>query len=248
MKKVALLSDYGNSSFELIHLKSSLLSVSDRFENVDLTHEVRPFDIMEAYFFINMLWTKFDEGTCFALLVGTSISRNKGYILAKCQERYFMAPDNGLLPMFLPLKETDYKIVEEGMDLAQVLSNISGDNQWFNQLNDPLEMIQRIAESPQYDDKLIKGAIIHVDRFGNLYTNISEALFKSQVDKGAYSIRIKRDEQIRKVSERISDVQDGDILAFFDSTRTHLVIGVNKGNASRLLGLDRGKYIFIEKE
>lgn len=247
MKKVVLLTDYGNSSFELIHLKSSLLGVSDRFENVDLTHEVRPFDIMEAYFFINMLWTKYDEGTCFALLVGTSISRNKGYILAKCQERYFLAPDNGLLPMFLPINETEYKILDEGIALPQVLDKLSENTQWFKLLNDPLEMIQRIAESPQYDDKLIKGAIIHVDRFGNLYTNISEALFKSQVENGAYSIRIKRDEQIQTVSQRISDVQDGDILAFFDSTRTHLIIGVNKGNASRLLGLDKGKYIFIEK-
>jgi len=247
LKKVALLSDYGSSSFELIHLKSSILSADLDVDLIDLTHEVRPFDIMEAYFFINMLWTTYGSGTCFALLVGTSISRNKGYIMAQCNDRFFIAPDNGLLPMFLPYEKTDYRVVDESIGFKELLENHTTNESWFNTLNKPLEMVQRIAESPQYDDRLIKGAIIHVDRFGNLYTNISEHLFKDQIQNESYTIRIKRDEQIHQISQRISDVQDGDTLAYFDSTKSHLVIGVNKGNASRLLGLGKGKYIFIEK-
>lgn len=247
MNKVVLLTDLGTASFELAHLKASMYGASKDFELIDVTNEVRAFDIVEAYFFINNLWQKYPEDSLFVLSVGVSEGKHNGYLMAQNSNRLFIAPDNGLLTMFLEEHYTQFWEVPETLSLQEAVTHILQKKDWSSVWESASSLVVRIAEQAQYDDKLIKGAIIHADRFGNLYTNISKLFFEEQVIGSRYLIRVKRDEKLEKVTDQIADVAEGDLMAYFDITGSHLVIGIKKGNASRLLGLSKGKYIFIEK-
>lgn len=247
MYKVAFLTDFGDSSFELAHLKAGIMLLDEEIQLIDVTHQIRPFDISEAYFFMNNLWQPYPNKTIFALSVGNSIGKKNAFLVAKLDGKVFVAPDNGLLPMFLPKDSVSYFFSTENASLKDVLIQLIADKLDMKRWEEASNPIERIPEKAQFNDQLVKGAIVHIDRYGNLYTNISKKIFDQELAQRNYSIRVKRDERIEKVSQSISEVQDGDLMAYFDITEMHLIVGVNKGNASRLLGLEKGKYIFIEK-
>ncbi len=247
MNKVVIISDLGTSSFELAHLKASLVSGGNQWGLHEVTHEIQPHDLMETYFYMRDLWKKYPEGSLFVIAVGVSEGKHDGYIIARTEHRSLVAPDNGILPMLLAEETKEFYQCPEKNTLEEVVSQLCVHPEVWKEWRPYAHPVIRISEKPMYDDKVIKAAIVHVDRFGNLYVNVSQQLFEQHVADAPYFIRIKRDEQISKVVAQVNDVPDGELVAFFDNTGSFLVIGINKGNAHRLLGLEKGKYIFIEK-
>ena len=89
----------------------------------------------------------------------------------------------------------------------------------------------------------IKGAVIHIDAYGNVVTNITRIHFNELVKAHTFKITFGRSmHDITAMSTTYSDVPAGERVAFFGATG-FLEIAVNKGvdgtggGASRLFGL-----------
>jgi S-adenosylmethionine hydrolase len=99
--------------------------------------------------------------------------------------------------------------------------------------------------APEVTPNAIIGEVIHVDRFGNLITNIDHKLF----DKFSQSAGIEvlaGSHRINRVVATYADAAGGEPCALFGST-DHLEIAVNAASAAERLSLTRGAKVTIRK-
>jgi S-adenosylmethionine hydrolase len=91
---------------------------------------------------------------------------------------------------------------------------------------------------------MIEGQIIHVDRFGNLVTNIAASDLQSW---GSSEVRIRLGGRILQgMSTTYSDTDEGGTLALIGSSRL-LEIAVNAGSATEVLGVKRGEAVTVTR-
>jgi len=95
------------------------------------------------------------------------------------------------------------------------------------------KMIDRQVKATK---KQITGTIIRVDGMGNLITNISKRVFDILSQGKSYTIAFGG-EKFRKVHTLYNQAEQGECFIIFNSVGL-LEIGINKGNASELLGLE----------
>ena len=110
------------------------------------------------------------------------------------------------------------------------------------------QMTELYARQLKVTKREIAGHVVTVDHYGNLITNINKTEFEKILEiNGAgvrYAIRFGR-EQFQNLHGYFSDVESGDCYVMFNSSG-QLQIGINKGNASELLGLSIDSPVLIE--
>jgi len=77
--------------------------------------------------------------------------------------------------------------------------------------------------------------VVHIDHYGNLITDISKDSVDAIGHGRHYTIHFNR-EVVDRISTRYSQPSDGECVALFNR-QGFLSIGINKGNASELLGM-----------
>jgi S-adenosyl-L-methionine hydrolase (adenosine-forming) len=88
------------------------------------------------------------------------------------------------------------------------------------------------------DGAVVHGAVVHVDRFGNLITNIA----RDMVLDGAF-VTVGR--HICTLRRTYSDAEPGELLAVVGSRRL-VEVAVRNGSAAALLGAQRGAAVTVD--
>jgi S-adenosylmethionine hydrolase len=105
--------------------------------------------------------------------------------------------------------------------------------------------LQKGTLQPTIDNNIIKGHVSYIDSFGNVISNISKDLF-NQTQKGReFVLHFKRNETIDHMSWHYNEVSEGEKLCLFGISN-YLEIAINKGNASKLLGLHPDETIMVK--
>jgi S-adenosyl-L-methionine hydrolase (adenosine-forming) len=97
------------------------------------------------------------------------------------------------------------------------------------------DLFQRVDRKFRATKKQISGNVIRVDHYGNLITNIEKEVYKILRKDRKFIIQFGR-ENTNKINFNYNEVDDGDCFVVFNDLGL-LEIGINKGNASHLLGL-----------
>jgi S-adenosylmethionine hydrolase len=104
-------------------------------------------------------------------------------------------------------------------------------------LGKPMPMFKKMIDRQvKATKKQITGTIIRVDGMGNLITNISKRVFDILSQGKSYTI-VFGGEKFRKIHTQYSQAEQGECFIVFNSVGL-LEIGIYKGNASELLGLE----------
>ncbi|HML85975.1 MAG TPA: SAM-dependent chlorinase/fluorinase, partial [Bacteroidales bacterium] len=112
-----------------------------------------------------------------------------------------------------------------------------------DQLN---KLYEKVPFQPATTENAIIGKAIYIDRYENIFTNISSALFKSVGKNRKFTIEFSASRyKLDSICSAYSDAHDGDILALFSTTGL-LEIAINHGNAASLLGLQVDDTIRIQ--
>ncbi len=268
---VTLTTDLGLKDHYVASLKGQLLSKNSNIHIVDVSHNVEPFNIAQASYYINNVVKDFPEGTvhfigvdCIPVININSPKLNFYPIIMKLKGHYFVGLDNGffsLLPNFHEAEEivqihdfsttfalrypTKYIYVPAILDILE--------GKALSSLGDRLETVRRaFVTQATTDTNLIKGSVIHVDHYGNVVVNISEGLFK-KIGKGeAFTIYFRQSKYfIERIVDNYNEVPIGEKLALFN-TNGNLEIAINKGvkgsggGASTLLGLKTNDIVRVE--
>ena len=245
MPIVTLTTDFGTQDFYAGALKGALLSRCPAVQLVDVSHDIKPFDIVQGAFVLRNVWPEFPEGSIH--LVGVHCVYDQGYrfVAARHAGHYFIAPDNGLLTLLfehlepddlrsLPADSAEHFAVKKVF--AEAVLHLA-EGHPFEELGEhPAPLLQRISIQPVITPTRIRGTVIHIDNFDNVVVNIRQEVFEKARNNRPFSLFFKRNDPITQLSGNYCDVAVGEQLCLFNMAG-FLEIAVNLGRAATLLGL-----------
>lgn len=245
MTIVTLTTDFGSQDYYAGALKGAILRQCPAVQLVDISHAIKPFDIVQAAFVVQNVYPEFPPGTIHLAGVNCAYDPDFRFLAARKDGHFFLAPDNGLLTLlFEQLPESDirelpalagrhFPVKESFADAVSHL--VSGKP--FETLGVPAgPILQRISLQPVITPGRIRGTIIQVDNFENVIINIRRDVFEKNANGRAFSLFFKRNDPITRLCQNYCDAPLGEPLCLFNSAG-FLEIAVNMGKAATLLGL-----------
>jgi S-adenosyl-L-methionine hydrolase (adenosine-forming) len=185
---IALFTDFGTRDAYVAQLKGAILSIHPTAHLVDLTHEVSAFDVRAAAYLLDVSARYFPARTIFVAVVDPGVGTVRRPVLLVTQaEKYYVGPDNGLFTWVIEREglQAAYMLTQSAYFLPQVSATFHG-RDLFGPVAahlargvEPARFGPRLAElvrlpyaRPQRMGETIVGEVIHVDRYGNIATNI----------------------------------------------------------------------------
>lgn len=259
MKKsiITLLSDFGDKDGFAGILKGVILTINPAAEIVDLSHNVRPHNVLEGSLVLRTCYHHFPPGTIHVAVVDPGVGGERRAIAVQTQKYFFIGPDNGLLSFALE-NERVKKVVEltNKNYFLKVVSNTFHGRDVFAPVAAHLSLKKtlhlfgkEIREykkftllTPRLHTHGVTGRVIYVDYFGNLVTNISGGMALKLAHKKLV-IKIAN-HTIDKIYKSYSESGPGQLVAVVGSNDC-LEIAVNQGNASEVLKVKEGTGVEI---
>lgn len=245
MAIITLTTDFGTGDFYVGALKGALLRQQPGLQVVDVSHDIKPFDIVQGAFVVQNVWREYPEGSIHLIGVHCVYDQGFRFVAARHAGHYFVAPDNGLLALLfgqlppgdlrgLPAPANEHFAVKRVF--AEAVAHLAA-GQPFETLGEhAAPLLQRISLQPVITPDRIRGTIIHVDNFDNAVVNIQRDLFEKTANGRSFSLFFKRNDPLTVISGNYCDVELGEPLCLFNSAG-FLEIAINMGRAATLLGL-----------
>ncbi len=252
---VTLTTDLGWKDYYLGSIKGSILSIDSSVNVVDVSHDIKTYDIVEAAFVLKNVYPNFPKGTIHLINVNSFQNRKPYFLVVKANDQYFIGPDNGLFTLvFEDLPSTIYQVaIEIGgtFPLNSIIAKIVGHllhEKPLIEIGEPLsEIEQRIALQPVISKSQIRGTVIHIDNYENVILNINKSLFDRVRDGRSFALYFKRFDPICVICDHYADVSVGETLCLFNSAG-YLEIAINMGKAASMHSLNLDETIQIDFE
>lgn len=257
----ALLTDFGTRDHYVAAMKGVLLSSCPDARIVDISHEVGPQSILEGAYILACAYPYMPDGTIHIAVVDPGVGGARRGLVVSAGGKHFVAPDNGILGWVLACERgwRAYSIESPDFMSPQVSSTFHGRDVFA-----PAAVQIALGRSPSeagpeirdlvvpgnlfahVEGECIRGVVVHVDRFGNLITNVSEHLLRGWLGDhspenavvevgGIYVSGIRR---------YYSEVPSGELIVLVGSSG-QLEVAVNAGSASELLGVSVGASVTV---
>lgn len=251
---IALLTDFGTRDYFVGAMKGVILSINPKASVVDITHEIEPQNIAAASFTLRACYKNFPKKTVFIAVVDPGVGSDRKAILVETGDYYFIAPDNGLLS-FVFSEEGNYRVFElrnekffaekvsatfHGRDVfAPVAAHLSKGiqpNEFGRQTTDYFHFNK--TKPRTISPGKIEAEIIHIDRFGNLITNLAKENLPE-----TFVLEIN-DKKIEKRQNYFAEAETGELIMIFGSAG-FLEIVAFQDSAKRLLNAEIGQHIIV---
>ena len=248
------MSDFGTSDHYVAAVKAAIVSSAPQQVITDISHDIRPYDISHAANVLRHVYKDFPEKTIHLVAVDAMREKSKA-IAIELDGHFFVGFDSGLFSLISANRPTEVYVLENGKStfpakdvLAKTVLELANGKS-LNQVGSKIDAISELySRQLKVTKREIAGNVIAVDHYGNLITNISQKEFNTIIEiNGAgvdYTIRFGR-EAFSGLHQYFTDVESGDCFILFNSSGD-LQIGINKGNASELLGLGVDAPVNIE--
>ena len=257
MAIITLISDFGTADGYVGEMKGEILCRCADATIVDVSHEIAPGDVADAAWVLDRVWDRFPETTIHVGVVDPGVGGPRRPIAFEAGGRWYVGPDNGLPARVLDrLEPTQAWLLSgdfsagipsqtfHGRDIfAPVAARLatSGDLEGLAE-RIPADGFTEIEISrPQRIGDAVKGKVVHVDRFGNLITDVPAQCMSPSalIEVGGAVISGMRSSYV--------SVETGELLALVGSGGT-LEVAERDGSASERLGVHRGARVCIRPE
>ncbi len=253
MAIVTLLTDSGNDDHYVAGIKARILSVNPGVKIFDISHSISSCDIAHGAFVLRSVFREFPRRTTHLIGVNATGNRGDGYVGIQLEDHFFVGCDNGFFGLISnkpfqgivelnTVNPVNTSFPERDILAAAAARLASG--QALSDLGVAKAEVKRLTDrSARTTRKQIAGHVIRVDHFGNLITNIEREAFETLSAGKGYTLQVGG-EKFRKIHTHYNQVEPGDCFAIFNSLGV-LEIGVFKGHASELLGLQYDSPVII---
>ena len=264
MSIITLTTDFGLKDYFVGALKGKIVSEIKEAIIIDISHNINPFNTLEASYCIEAAYSNFPKGTIHIIGIDSERINETQHIAMQWDDHFFICADNGILNALLQ-KKVAQKMV--AINIHDRLQNNASDLDVFvavachiargGLLNvigkeiAELKSVNSITTIVSDDLSTLKGQIIYIDSFGNCVTNISQKQFVEVARNRKFEIQVKN-KKINRIHKNYADFPsienkqlidfEGDLLAIFNENG-YLEIAIYKSNpktvgaASTLLGL-----------
>ncbi len=260
MGLIGLITDFGDCDEYAGVMKAVILGLDPRAVIVDVTHAIEPQDIRQAAFVLRSAYRFFPPGSLLVVVVDPGVGTDRAILCVESDGRRFLAPDNGVLSFVIePSLSPRCRVIDpaavargpvsatfHGRDLfAPAAGRLSrGEAPFALGPEIPAQRLRHLEglQAERTPDGGLLGRIVHVDRFGNLITNIEgDALEGARGGMRIYAGGIR----IEGLCRTYADAAPGSLLALVGS-RGMLEIAVCGDHAAARTGIGRGETVRVE--
>lgn len=212
MAIVTLLTDFGRSDYYVAAVKGVLLGAAVAAGHeppilVDLSHEVAAGDVEGAAFLLAAAAPAFPAGTVHLAVVDPGVGSSRRILAVAARGQLLVAPDNGLLTPWLdgaraiavdrpdlyrPAPGHTFHGRDRFAPIAAALAAGEPLDALGPAIGDPVRLA---ARPPRRETGRLVGRVAHVDRFGNLITDLPAAwapVDDFRVRLGAREVAVRR--------------------------------------------------------
>jgi S-adenosyl-L-methionine hydrolase (adenosine-forming) len=246
---VTLLTDFGLSDPFVGVMKGVILGRYPQAKIVDLCHGIIAQDIAHGAFWLERSYGWFPTGTVHVAVVDPGVGSSRAPIAARAHGHFFIGPDNGILGGVIAADASaEVREIEiarfrvpppsatfQGRDVfAPIAADIAAWTLAFRDVGPTLTNVKGpiVPRAVRTGDR-IDGAVVCLDRFGNVITNVDVELLQGISSPIVTIAGIER-----PLVRTYSDAADGDYLALINSFGT-IEIAQRDGDAARGLGIGR---------
>jgi S-adenosyl-L-methionine hydrolase (adenosine-forming) len=255
---ITLLTDFGTSDFYVGAMKGAMLSVNPQIEIVDLSHQIPAHDIYAGAFTLRCAYDTFPIKTIHIAIVDPGVGSSRRPILVMTDRYNFIGPDNGVFSYIyqteninrvIHLSATHYyrQPVSQTFHGRDIFGPCAA---WLAKGIEPAKMGDPITDytkftlpQPRVDGRQIQGHVVHVDRFGNCVTNLTQK--EAPLESLSRGLKMTvNNRPVAKFASNYAAAAPNELFAYFGSVG-FLEIGVLKGSAQRLLEAQRGTEVVL---
>lgn len=266
MSIITLTTDFGIKDHFIANIKGAILTEIPEVNIVDISHQISPFNILEAAYIVQNSYRSFPLGTIHIIGVDSELNLENKHLVVKFEGQYFICADNGIMSMACLNIEPE-KIVEINIH-DKLISNFSvldvfvkvachisrgGKLEVIGKGISKIKSVKNLTPFINESKNQIIGNVIYIDNYGNVITNITKSFFREVSKSREFEISV-RNYKFKKIHSKYSDIvnfsideskrnNDGQALAIFNSS-LNLEIAiyksnpVNFGTAASLMGLN----------
>lgn len=245
MAIVTLLTDSGESDHYVAAIKAKIVGINPGLTLIDISHRIRPCDIAHGAYVIRSVFRDFPKSTVHFIGVDAAGSKDDRWVAVQLEDHFFVSADTGLLSLISDKQPQQtvqlntlapvVTVFPEKEILAPAAARL-GSGVAITTLGKPMGGLRKLIDRQvKATKRLIAGHVVHVDHFGNLVTNIGKDVFDTLAAGRGFTVQMGG-ERFRRIHTAYHQADHGDCFIVFNSAGW-LEIGINKGNASELLGL-----------
>lgn len=254
MKLITLTTDFGEKDPFAGAVRGAIYSELEEVRIVDVSHSVSPFHLMEAAYIIQNAYQNFPKGSIHVIGVDSELTPENNHIAVKLDGHYFICANNGIISLLtkdiVPEEKVEINIHDRTQTNFTVLDvfvkaacHIARGGT-LGVIGKPIESIRQLTGiTPVINTarNQISGAVIYIDNYGNVVSNITKKLFE-EVGKGRPFKLEARGAMISKIFTTYSDAinftiekskreEEGKKLAIFNSGG-YIELAIYKSNPS----------------
>jgi len=249
---ITLTTDFGLSDHYVGVMKGVIVSICPRARIVDISHGVGAFEIGEAAFTIAQAYKYFPRGTVHVVVVDPGVGTSRRPVLAQAAGQSFIAPDNGVLSMIYEREKHKVRAISNaryflpavsqtfhGRDIfAPAAAHLAGGTAPARFGKPIADYLRLNFDKPARTGRRIwTGAVLKVDRFGNLVTNFALEDFPD-LDKREFEMAAGP-QRIGVLARHYAERGPGEAFLIVGSAG-YYEISVGQASAAKLLGCAAG--------
>jgi len=257
---ISLLTDYGLKDPYVAQIKAVILSYARDAAIIDLTHEISAFNELQAAFILKISTSHMPKETIHVCVVDPGVgSERRGIIVQTRRGDVFIGPDTGfMIPAAEELGISSVYVIDEsklppkkcetfhGRDVFAHVAGMLATGRSLNEIGIKTIKYARLKlPEPRFTENLIEARAMHVDRFGNVITNIpSEKFFAKHGDQMLVAVG---DEKIKcRYVKSYAHASVGEPL-LTDGGTGYVELSINRGSAASRFRISPGDELLFQK-
>src|SRR6185436_11026967 len=258
MPLLTLLTDFGLTDYYVAAVKGTVLRLAPGTVLVDVSHDVPAGDVETAAFLLAAAFPSFPAGTVHLAVVDPGVGSERRILAARTASDFllapgfFLAPDNGLLTPLLDRVEEIRSVERADLFLASPGQTFHGRDRFapaaasllrgepFSALGPAVtDPVRLPVEPPRREEDRLEGRVAHVDRYGNLVTDIPAAWLPAEPCRVEVGSRTTE-----RHASCYAEIPPGEAAFLFGSLGT-IELSLNGDSLARQWGVTRGTAVCI---
>jgi S-adenosylmethionine hydrolase len=258
MPCITLTTDFGLADWFVGVMKGVIVRLAPKAVVIDLTHGVPAGEVAAGAYALAAGCRWYPRGTVHVAVVDPGVGGPRAALVVRTANFTFVGPDNGVLSLALagePVR--DIRRIENPAWLLRPVSNTFHGRDVFAPVaariargDDPAGVGPKTGEfvrlpwpKPARTGRVIRGAVVYVDRFGSAITNIPGRMLGESVSR--WSARVPGRARI-PIARFYQAVAAGRAVGV-PGSGGFVEIAINGGSAARRLGLRPGVSVTLRR-
>jgi len=255
MRTITLLTDFGTRDHFVGAMKGVMLGIAPGVRIVDITHELGAYQIAQARFLLGQAWPYFPKMTIHVAVVDPGVGGARRPILVVAAGHLFIGPDNGLFSALVQRDDARVRHITNAKLFRQPVSSTFHGRDIFAPV--AAHLAKGLAPSkcgPRIQDAMFdplekpirtgkrtwSGSILHIDRFGNLITNLPAEDFAAM----RFLLRIGPAEVVERAATYAA-ITPGE-MAIVEASHGFLEVAAAQSSAASFLKVAAGAPVELE--